>query len=184
MLVLDLTSFPVLRTKRSLLREIVPEDAPALFALRSDPRAMRYVPRPLMTRVGEAEEFIATIATDRAEGNGITWAMTLHGTDLLIGTIGFYRMKKEHYRAEVGYMLHPEHWGQRLVGEALDAVVQHGFQVLGFHSIEAITDAENAASNALLVRHGFRQEAHFREDFFWDGRFLDSLVWSRLASDR
>jgi ribosomal-protein-alanine N-acetyltransferase len=184
MLALDLSQFQVLRTKRLLLREPIVSDAPALFAMRSDPLAMRYVPRPIMQRVEEAEEFIATFSKDRAENNGITWAITLHGSDTLIGNIGFYRMKKEHYRAEVGYMLHPDHWGQRLVGEALDAVVQLGFHSLGFHSIEAITDVENVASNALLARHGFRQEAHFREDFFWDGRFRDTLVWSRLVSDR
>ena len=65
--------------------------------------------------------------------------------------------------------------------EALEAVVACGFERLGFHSIEAITDPRNEASNALLLRCGFTREGLFKEDFFWNGEFLDSAVYSRLA---
>ncbi len=78
-------------------------------------------------------------------------------------------------------MLHPDHWRHGVMGEALQAVVQCGFQRLGFHSIEAMTDARNEASNGLLRKQGFTQEALFREDFYWDGQFLDTAVWSKLA---
>ncbi|HOY29984.1 MAG TPA: GNAT family protein, partial [Flavobacteriales bacterium] len=56
-----------------------------------------------------------------------------------------------------------------------------GFQVLGFHSIEAVTDPENKDSNTLLERSGFTLEAHFRENYLRNGKFLDSLVWSKLT---
>lgn len=182
MLTIDLSSFPVLRTERLVLRELVAQDAPALFRMRSDERVMRHIPRQLAGTVIEAEELIATIAQGRSENNGITWGIVLKNTDDLIGTIGYYRLQKEHFRGEVGYMLHPDHWGRGYAGEALDAVVAHGFHVLGFHSIEAVTDPGNQASNRLLERQGFVQEAHFRENCFWNGKFLDSLVWSRLAA--
>lgn len=181
MLTLDLSVFPMLRTERLVLRGIVPTDASVLFAMRTDDRVMRYVPVERPSNVAETERFIATIAKDRAENNGITWCITRDGDDTMIGTIGFYRMNKPHFRAEVGYMLHPDHWGVGYMGEALEAVVEHGFKVLGFHSIEAITDPENHASNALLARHGFVQEAHFKENWYWNGEFLDSLVWARLV---
>lgn len=180
MLELDLSEFPVLRTERLVLREILPSDAPALFVMRTDERVMRHIPRPVATSIAEVEELIATIAAGRAANDGITWGIAPAGTSDLIGTIGYYRLKKEHFRGEVGYMLHPDQWGRGYAGEALDAVVEHGFRSIGFHSIEAVTDPANTASNALLARHGFVQEAHFREDCYWNGRFLDSLVWSRL----
>jgi [ribosomal protein S5]-alanine N-acetyltransferase len=183
MLALDLSQFPVLRTAQLVLRELVPEDATALFALRSDERVMRLLARPRATTLQDAEQLIATIAADRSGNSGITWGITLCGSDILIGTIGFYRIKAEHHCAEVGYLLHPDHWGKGIMGEALDAVVAHGFESLGFHRIEAVTDPANTASSALLARHGFRQEAHLREDVLWDGRFLDSLVWGRLVGE-
>lgn len=181
MLTIDLSTFPDLRTERLVLREILPSDAPALFAMRSDERVMRHIPRPLAASIADVEELIATIAEGRATNDGITWGIALKGTGALLGTIGFYRLKKEHFRAEVGYLLHPDHWGKGIAGEALDAVVEHGFHAFGFHSIEAVTDPSNKASNRLLKGHGFVLEAHLRENCCWNGRFLDSLVWSRLA---
>jgi ribosomal-protein-alanine N-acetyltransferase len=118
---------------------------------------------------------------DLRSNDGITWAMTFQGKDELIGTIGYYRLKKEHHRGEIGYMLAPEHWRNGIMQEALEVVVRCGFERIGFHSIEAITDPRNTASNRLLERGGFVREGLFKEDFFWDGQFLDSAVWSRLA---
>lgn len=129
----------------------------------------------------EVEQLIERILNDLRENNGISWAITLHGDDIMLGTIGFYRLKKEHYRGEVGYALHSDHWRQGIMHEALEAVVACGFERLGFHSIEAITDPRNEASNALLLRCGFTREGLFKEDFFWNGEFLDSAVYSRLA---
>lgn len=183
MLELDLSCFPTLRTERLLLRELVRTDAPALFTMRQDPRVMEHIPRGRPEAVAEVEALIEEIARNRAENSGLTWGIALRTEpDALLGTIGFYRLQKENHRGEVGYLLHPDHWGRGYAGEALDAAVEHGFQVLRFHSIEAVTDPANHASNRLLQRHGFVQEAHFRENYHWNGRFLDSLVWSRLAS--
>ena len=182
MLTLDLTEFPVLTTDRLHLRELTAADGPALFAMRSDERIMAHIGRPRATTLQDAEELIATIAKGRTENTGITWALTLHGDDLLIGTIGYYRLKLEHHRGEIGYMLAYDHWGKGLMGEALEAAVACGFERFRFHSIEAITDPRNTASNRLLERQGFAREGLFRENYYWNGEFQDSAVWSRLAS--
>lgn len=181
MLALDLLTFPILTTARLHLRELVPPDARALFTLRADERVMAHIGRPRATTLKDAEELIARIAGDRSENAGITWALTLHGDDTMIGTIGYYRLKLEHHRGEIGYMLGFEHWGQGLMSEALEAAVACGFERFRFHSIEAVTDPRNTASNKLLERHGFVREGLLKENFFWNGEFQDSAVYSRLA---
>lgn len=181
MLTLDLSDFPTLRTERLLLREPRSTDAPALFSMRSDESVMQYIGRRRATTLADAEELLDRIAADRASNTGITWAITLHGDDTIVGTIGYYRIKFEHYRGEVGYMLHADHWRKGIMREALEAVVQCGFDRLGFHSIEADTDPLNTGSNALLASCGFTREGLFKESFFWNGTFQDSAVWSRLA---
>ncbi|MCW5898822.1 MAG: GNAT family N-acetyltransferase [Flavobacteriales bacterium] len=178
---IHLLPFQPIRTSRLTLRAFRPEDAAALFALRSDERVMRHMARPRATSVADAEKLIATIAKDLAEENGISWAITLQDDDTLIGTIGFYRIKKEHLGGEVGYLLHPDHWGKGMMGEALEAVVAFGFDAIGFHRIEADTDPLNDASNRLLERHGFTREAHLRENVLWKGQWLDTYLWGRLA---
>lgn len=181
MLAIDLTVFPVLHTERLVLRELVKEDALALHRMRSDERVMRHIPRDLEQAVEESERLIATIAQNRSENTGITWGISLKEEGTLIGTVGFYRLQLEHHRGEIGYLLHPDRWGMGYAGEAVDAAVDHGFRILGFHSIEAVTDPENLASNRLLKAQGFTLEAHFRENYLRNGKFLDSLVWSRLT---
>ena len=176
-----LLPFQPLETSRLRLRAFRMEDAAALFALRSDPRVMRHLARPIATTIADAEALIASIQDDLAQENGITWAITLRDDDQLIGTIGFYRLKKEHRCGEIGYLLHPDHQGQGLMGEALEMVMAHGFSVIGLHRIEADTDPCNEASNRLLLRHGFTREAHLRENVLWEGRWLDTYIWARPA---
>ena len=181
MLALDLSSFPVLTTTRLSMREPVAADAPALFAMRSDERIMAHIGRPRATTLRDAEDLIDRITKDRSDKGGIAWALTLHGDDTLIGTIGYHRLKLEHHRGEIGYMLGFDHWGKGLMGEALEAAVACGFERFQFHSIEAVTDPRNTASNKLLERHGFVREGLLKENFFWNGEFQDSAVYSRLA---
>ncbi|WP_201771370.1 GNAT family N-acetyltransferase [Pedobacter antarcticus] len=47
MMEINFSPFPVLKSGRLTLREITSADVDAVFALRSDPDTMRYIPRPL-----------------------------------------------------------------------------------------------------------------------------------------
>lgn len=184
MLTLDLSIFPVLNTSRLVLRELSMADAPALLAMRSDDRVMRHIGRPRASRTEDITVLLERVAKDRSMNEGITWGLTLKGEEGLIGTIGYYRLKLEHHRGEIGYMLGHDHWGKGLMGEALDAAVDCGFERFRFHSIEAVTDPRNTASNKLLERHGFVREGLFKENYYWNGEFQDSAVWSKLAPPR
>lgn len=182
MITLPASPFPILATARLVLRELRPSDAQALFTMRSDPRVMEHIGRPIATTLKDAADLIERIAQDQKDGTGITWAITMKDDDMLIGTIGYYRLKVEHYRGEIGYMLSADLWRKGLMGEALDAAVKCGFEHLGFHSIEAITDPLNIASNKLLEKHGFIREGLFKENFYWNGEFKDSAVWCKLST--
>lgn len=181
MLTIHLPTFPVLATERLVLRELRPSDAEQVFAFRSDPLVMRHVSRPLAQSVEEASALIGLITTTVAATDAVQWAITLKGMDVLIGIIGFWRMRKEHYLAELGYSLQRALWGQGLMSEAIGAVVEFGFSTLGFHKVEAFTRPENMGSIRALDKNGFLREGHFRENIFWEGVFHDSLVYGRLA---
>jgi len=182
MLELDLSLFPRLRTERLTLRELTLNDGEDLFAMRSDETVMEHIGRKKATSLQDALDLIERVLTDRQENNGITWGLTLHGDDTLIGTIGYYRLQKEHFRGEIGYMLAKEHWGKGLMSEAIIAAVQYGFDEMNFHSIEAITDPANKKSCIVLERNGFAKEGHIKENFYWDGKFFDSVIYSKLRS--
>jgi ribosomal-protein-alanine N-acetyltransferase len=181
MLQVNFEPFPVLTTDRLVLRQITAADANEIFEMRSDENVMKYICRPRPKDVDEVFPFIETIRGRIAANEGIGWAITLKDEDKVIGHISLHVIIKEHYRAEVGYMLSPAHQRKGITAEALKAVLDYGFNTLGLHSIMAIASPHNTASRTLLEKTGFTQEAHFKEDFFWKGKFLDSVVYSLLT---
>ncbi|RYF88526.1 MAG: N-acetyltransferase [Chitinophagaceae bacterium] len=179
MLEISLNPFPQLTTERLLLRAVDATDAAALFALRSNPAAMQFVDRPRFEKQEEAVELVATMQRNVETNTGITWAIALKEEPAaMIGTIGLWRFIKEHYRAEIGYMLLPAFWKKGYMKEASDAVIKFAFNSMNFHSIEANINPHNLASEALLQKSGFVKEAHFRENYYYNGRFFDSVIYS------
>ena len=180
MLLLNFSPFPNLETERLLLRRVVATDVKEIFALRSNPETMKYIPRPLLKTDEDALEHIVMIDTKIEANEGINWAITLKDSPKLIGIIGHYRIKLEHYRAEIGYMLLPEFHGKGIVSEALQEAVNYGFNVMKLHSIEAVINPDNKASAKVLEKNKFFKEAHLKEYEFFEGRFLDTVIYSIL----
>lgn len=180
MLTISFTPFPNLETERLLLRRVVPADVKEIFELRSNPETMKYIPRPLLKTDEDALEHVAMIDSKIDTNEGINWAITLKDNPKLIGIIGHYRIKPEHFRAEIGYMLLPDYHGKGIISEAVKEALRYGFQVMKLHSIEAVIDPENKASAKVLEKNGFVKEAHFKENEYYDGRFWDSVVYSLL----
>ena len=180
MLLINFSPFQTLETKRLLLRRVDNNDIKEVFALRSNPETMQYIPRPLLKNDEEALAHIAMIDSKINANEGINWAITIKGDPRLIGIIGHYRIKPEHFRAEIGYMILPEFNGKGIVTEAVCKVIQYGFEVMNLHSIEAVIDPNNLASAKVLEKNGFVKEAHLKENEFYDGRILDSVIYSIL----
>lgn len=182
MLETDFSPFPEIKTERLLLRCINMSDAPELFAMRSIDETMQYIDREKFTSIKEAEELIQKVLDTLNSNDGIMWTITLaDNPEILIGTIGYWRMIKQHYRAEVGYMLHPNYWRKGIMKEALLAVIDYGFDEMKLHSIEAHINPANDASAAVLEKTGFIREAYFKEDYFYKGAFLDTAIYSLIA---
>jgi len=180
MITINFTPFQNLETERLVLRRVVNNDLKEVIALRSNPETMKYIPRPLVKTDQDGLDHIAMI-NDKIEANeGINWAITLKDNPQLIGLIGHYRMKPEHHRSEIGYMILPEFIGKGIVTEAIKAVVKYGFETMKLHSIEAVIDPENLASAKVLEKNGFVKEAHLKENEFFEGRYLDSVIYSLL----
>ncbi|MBF7091475.1 GNAT family N-acetyltransferase [Flavobacterium sp. ALJ2] len=180
MLTLNFSPFPVLKTERLFLKRITNEDANEIIALRSNPETMKYIPRPLIKTNEQALEHIAQINSITETNEGINWGITLKDNPKIIGFIGYFRIKPEHYRAEIGYMLLPEFHGKGIIPEAVKTVIDYGFNEMKLHSIEAVIDPDNLASERVLQKMGFVKEGHFKESEYYEGRFLDSVIYSLL----
>ncbi len=181
MLHFNFDPFPVLTSPRLMLREVYDSDIPEVFFLRSDEEVMKYTGKSPAKNYDEILTYIQNQRTARARKKSILWAITLKGDSAVIGLIGYRQFTKEHFRGEVGYGLYPSMQGKGIMQEALTAVLDYGFHTIGLHSVEANVDKENIASIRLLERNNFTREAHFKENYFFNGRFIDSVIYSLLA---
>ena len=181
MLDLNFNPFPVIHTERLLLREMVDEDLHEIFALRSDPKVIRYIDRAAASSLDEIRQFIAMIKEAQRTNNGICWAITLKDDPKLIGTFDIWRIDKQHHRAEIGYALLAEYHNKGIMHEAMAAGLHYGFHTMKLHSVEANVNPNNIASIKLLEKNKFIREAYFKENYYFDGKYLDSAIYSLIS---
>lgn len=182
MLKVDFNPFPEIRTERLLLRRLKKEDVGQIFEMRSNEHVMKFIGKNLVTSIDEAMDFYNLVNNCLDNNEGVTWAITLiEFPERMIGTIGFWHLILENYRAEIGYMFLPDYWKKGLGKEALLKIIGYGFNEMKLHSIEARINPQNIASALLLKNTGFVKEAYFKEDFYFNGAFDDTEVYSLLA---
>jgi [ribosomal protein S5]-alanine N-acetyltransferase len=180
MLTIDFKPFPELRTKRLLLRRLTELDAGSMYAMRSDELVMQYMDMRKTETQTEAKAKLEEMNGDIDNNIGITWCISLLDSPDMIGYASIWRIDVANFRGEVGYAISPSFWSKGIASEALEAVVEFGFSQLRLHSLEAIINPNNKGSAKVLEKQGFIKEAHFRENYFFDGKFLDSVVYSKL----
>ena len=181
MLELNFTPFPELQTSRLLLRKMTLADAGEILIMRRNEDVMKFIDRKRMDTLAEADEWIKIIIEALINNTGITWAISLRDApERLIGSIGYWRIFNEHFRAEIGYMLNPDYWQKGIMKEALNLLIKFGFENMGLHSIEANINPGNIASEKLLISTGFSKEAYFKENYFYNGLFKDTIIYSML----
>ncbi len=67
--------------------------------------------------------------------------------------------------------------------QALQALIEEGFQTLKLNRIEAKVEPGNAPSRRLLEKAGFHEEGTLRHFEKLNGIFLDMVMYSLLRSD-
>lgn len=174
--------FPVLTTSRLLLREIRLQDAEQIFEMRANGRVNQFIARTEMQEAQEAEKLVERVRNAFEQQQGIGWAGILRDSNSIIGTCGFNSIDVYNLRAEIGGELSVNYWGKNIALEAVDAIVQFGFETLGLHSIEAKVSPDNRGAIYLLEQIGFVKEAHFKDRIYFEKSFSDLAVYSILRS--
>ncbi|MGI4860969.1 MAG: GNAT family N-acetyltransferase [Janthinobacterium lividum] len=173
-----------LTTPRLILRPLRDEDASALFAVWSDAEAMRYFSFPVMQRLEQATDRIASKSKRSDDGENLICALVLRATGEVIGDCTLCRPDVSNRRAEIGFCLQRLHWGRGYMREATSALLDHAFGALHLHRIEADIDPRNDASARLLERLGFIREGLLRERWRVGGEVSDSALYGLLKRDR
>ncbi len=179
-----LASLPELETRRLLLRRMTVGDARDVFEYASDPEVARYVMWDAHRSIGDSRSFLNRMIEGYGSGELFSWGMVHKESGRLIGTCGYDRSwVPEHGRAELGYALSSEYWGQGLMTEAVRAVIGFGFEKMKLNKIVARCFAENLASEKVMQKSGMSYEGTQREHVFVRGRYRDLKVYSILRGE-
>jgi RimJ/RimL family protein N-acetyltransferase len=146
----------MIETGRLRLRRARIDDAEDLFAVFSDPRAMRYWDSLPHVEVAQTRRWLeGMVRLDPAASADFV----VERDGRAIGKAGCWRVGPSAWAdgiaGEIGFILHPDHWGQGIAREALAAVIPEVFARLEVARLEADVDPRNAAALRLLGRFGF-----------------------------
>lgn len=174
-------TFPEIETERLLLRELLPEDTPAIYRLFGDPLVTRYYDLETYTDPEQARELIDFFDESFELERAIRWGIERKADGVIMGTCGYVWLRT--HRGEIGYDLHSDYWRQGYMREALDAILDFGFTELTLNRIEALVMLDNVASAGLLRSLGFQQEGILRQQDYFKGAFHDMRLFSLLHDE-
>ncbi|KAB8133681.1 GNAT family N-acetyltransferase [Gracilibacillus oryzae] len=176
-------TFPVLETKRLVLRKVTKEDANSILNYLSDEEVMKYYGLEPFKSIDDALDEIAWYQSIQVNSTGIRWGITLKEQEIVIGSCGFHNITSQHFRAEIGFELTREHWGKGIAAEAVEAIISYGYQHMNFQRIEALIEPLNLSSQKLVEKLGFLREGLLRNYEFTCGKFDDLYMYSLLKQD-
>jgi ribosomal-protein-alanine N-acetyltransferase len=177
-------AFPRLETPRLVLRELVPEDAPAVLVIRGDYEVTKYNGGMNYTRVDQAQALVASIRDAYRDKRSVRWGITLKGgDDTVIGVCGFNYWIRADHRASIGYDLARAHWRQGYMTEAIRAILAFGFDAMALKRIEADASSPNIGSIRVLEKVGFLREGTEREIYSENGEIGELVLFSMRRED-
>jgi aminoglycoside 6'-N-acetyltransferase len=173
-------------TDRLVLRSFKPGDEADVFAYRSQPDVVRYIPGEPRT-----EEEVADFVAERASAGRVdekspilTLAVEVDGRvvgDVLIHLDGLDG--HDGRQVEVGWVFHPDVAGRGYATDAARAVTSAAFEDLGVHRVWAQLEPENTASSRICERLGMRREALFVNASWFKGAWSDLAVYAILEDE-
>lgn len=171
---------PERATSRLLLRPVRIEDAAAVYGIYSRAEVCEYFDILPYTRPAQGREHVERWVRLAASGKQIRYAIEREGA--VVGTCGLYSIARHQRRACLGCDLHPDHWRQGVMTEALTEFLAQCVGDWGFARIQGLVLPGNRASIALLDGLGFVEEGLLRSYEIWEGRgSVDLLSYAKVA---
>lgn len=149
--------FPTIKTERLLLRQFVESDLENVYKGLSNPEIIKYYGVSYKT-LEDTKAQMQFFADLEKEGTGIWWAVCSLDNKTFYGAGGLNSLGKEHKKAEIGFWLLTEFWGQGIMTEVMPIICSYGFDNLDLHRIEGLVETENLNCKNAMKKLGFKHE--------------------------
>lgn len=169
----------ILETARLTLTPVTPADAPLVHPIMADPDVMAHWDVAEIEDPDVVDQILAGQVAAMQGDRAFHWAMRLTADGAFLGLCDLSEIDWRHHRAEVGFILGKDSWGQGYAYEAMQAVMNHAAS-LGLKRLWARTLVGNDSSEKLLTKLGFEQEGYLRGHVDRDGERRDCRLWGLL----
>ena len=177
------SQLPQLTSDRLILRRLRASDVDDVYAYACDPDVARYTSWAPHTSPDESRQFVRRVLDAYLEKQVANWGLELKSERKLIGTGGFGSWNTEHGVAEIGYAVGKPYWGQGLMSEAVNAMIEFGFTRMALNRVVIRMDPRNTGSWRVAEKCGCRFEGIARRAIYTKGAFHDLMVWAILRED-
>lgn len=102
-----------------------------------------------------------------------------------VGLVGFFQISNLHRRAELGIIIgESEYWGKGIGTEAINLIINYGFNTLNYRKILASVNTPNIRSLGMCKKIGFIEEGHQKDMDYIDGKWTDIILLGIFKKDR
>lgn len=155
-----------LTTARLVLRQPRLDDLDALYAIMSNPAAMRYWSTVPHASRDVTKPWLEKIVAATAVGGH---ELIIERDGVAIGKVGASLLP------DFGFILNPAYWGQGYATEASQAFIEHVFSATDAQKLVADVDPRNGASLRVLNRLGFYETGRAERTFLLGDEWCDSI---------
>ncbi len=174
---------PNLEGERIILRGMRSSDADAVYEIFRSPEVIEYWCTPAQTTVSDAVELINDADKHFKARTMFEWGAALRESDQVIGTFTLLHVDLFHKRAEVGYAIAKDFWGQGYATEGFELLLAFAFGPMNLHRLEADVHPGNKGSFRVLEKQGFQREGYLRERWQHLGRIDDGVFLGLLRPE-
>jgi [ribosomal protein S5]-alanine N-acetyltransferase len=177
-----ISSFPIIKTERLLLRQFVDSDIENVFKGLSHPDIIKYygVSYHTLEAAKAQMKFFADLEKNKT---GIWWAVCSNDNKTFFGAGGLNSLSKVHKKAEIGFWLLIDFWGKGIMKEAIPLICNYGFNNLELHRIEAFVETENINCKNAIAKLDFKHEGTMNDCEIKNGKFISLDIYAKIKND-
>jgi ribosomal-protein-alanine N-acetyltransferase len=175
------TEFPIIKTERLLLRQFVDNDLKNVFKGLSHPDIIKYYGVSFQTLEATKEQMTFFADLEKNE-TGIWWAVCSADNKTFYGAGGLNSLNREHKKAEIGFWLISEFWGNGIMKEAMPLICNYGFDNLELHRIEGFVESENKNCKNAMAKLDFQYEGRMKECEIKNGKFISLDIYAKVKT--
>ncbi|WP_454193463.1 GNAT family N-acetyltransferase [Paenibacillus sp. Marseille-Q7038] len=174
---------PTFVTERLILRPLQLADAPSIQKLAGEKEVASTtlsIPHPYPD--GAAEAFIMATHDRYRKNLGSTFALVSKETSELLGCAGMH-IVSDYNRAELAYWIGKPYWGSGYATEAVQRMMEYGFDELKLNRLWAAALTRNPASSAVMQKNGMKYEGTLVQHIKKWGEYEDLVYYGITISE-